>query len=225
MSGTPRRNRPLWSPSRAPTRSNCKLSLVLTVPVAHLISLSLSRLTDENLGLVPPLPEFFPGVPLTALMHAGFAFEHVRYVPLSHQCLTSNKKTTRRTAPTILTSIKETLEKYDVSSVTVTGHSLGAALSLLEGVHLRVTLDASVAVRVIGYGMPRVGNKVFAKWVDSHLGGNVTHINNQHDPIPILPSEFLGYVHPSGEIHIDKTGSWLSCPGQSFLSSSPRSAR
>lgn len=92
MSGTPRRNRPLWSPSRAPTRSNCKLTLVLTAPVAHLISLSLSRLTDENLGLVPPLPEFFPGVPLTALMHAGFAFEHVRYVSLSHQCLTSNKK-------------------------------------------------------------------------------------------------------------------------------------
>ena len=125
------------------------------------------------------------------------------------------KKTTHRTAPTILTNVKETLAKYDVSSVTVTGHSLGAALSLLEGVHLRVTLDASVGVRVIGYGMPRVGNQAFADWVDSHLGGNVTHINNQHDPIPILPSEFVGYVHPSGEIHIQESGTWLSCPGES----------
>lgn len=71
-------------------------------------------------------------------------------------------------------------------------------------------------MRVIGYGMPRVGNRIFADWVDSHLGGNVTHINNQHDCIPILPSEFLGYVHPSGEVHIQDSGSWLSCPGEPF---------
>lgn len=155
-----------------------------------------ARLTDENLAMVPPLPKYFPSVPLNALLHAGFALEHVR------------------TAPSILTNVKQILKTYDASTVTIVGHSLGAALALLEGVHLRSILDASVGVRVVGFGMPRVGNKNFAKWVDSHLGGNVTHINNQHDCIPILPSEFLGYVHPSGEIHIQEDGSWSSCPGR-----------
>ncbi|KAN0132757.1 alpha/beta-hydrolase [Lactarius tabidus] len=156
----------------------------------------LARLTDENLAMVPLLPEFFPQMPITALIHAGFGIEHIR------------------AASVIFSNVTQTLATYGASTVTVTGHSLGAALALLEGVQLRIQLDASVDVRVIGYGMPRVGNKNFAKWVDSHLGGKVTHINNQRDPIPILPSEFLGYVHPSGEVHIQDSGDWLSCPGQ-----------
>ena len=36
----------------------------------------------------------------------------------------------------------------------------------------------------------------------------------QEDPVPILPGMFLGYHHPSGEIHIQDSGEWDSCPGQ-----------
>jgi predicted lipase len=180
-----------WYVGYSPSQKTVIVAFQGTNPVELL-----ARLTDENLAFVPPLPEFFPGVPMDALLHAGFAIEHIR------------------TASEILSNVKQTLITHGASTVTVTGHSLGAALALLEGVQLRVTLDASVGVRVIGYGMPRVGNRIFADWVDSHLGGNVTHINNQHDCIPILPSEFLGYVHPSGEVHIQDSGSWLSCPGQ-----------
>jgi hypothetical protein len=216
MSGTPRRKRLLLSASRAPIQPNCKLTLVLTVPL--LISRSLARLTDENLAMVPLLPEFFPQMPITALIHAGFGIEHIRYVTCSPLVNVPHPtKTTRRAASVIFSNVTQTLATYGASTVTITGHSLGAALALLEGVQLRIQLDASVDVRVIGYGMPRVGNKNFAKWVDSHLGGKVTHINNQQDPIPILPSEFLGYVHPSGEVHIQDSGDWLSCPGEPFF--------
>jgi predicted lipase len=96
----------------------------------------------------------------------------------------------------------------------VVGHSLGAALSLLDGVYLRVQLSASVSVRVVGYGMPRVGNQDFANWVDNNLGGDVTHINNKEDPIPILPGRFLGFYHPSGEVHITDSDTWENCPGK-----------
>ncbi|KAH9013996.1 hypothetical protein EDB85DRAFT_1876645 [Lactarius pseudohatsudake] len=48
--------------------------------------------------------------------------------------------------------------------------------------------------------MPRVGNQAFANWVDSHLGSQVTHINNRKDPIPIIPDEALGFGHASGKI-------------------------
>jgi len=60
--------------------------------------------------------------------------------------------------------------------------------------------------------MPRVGNQAFANYVDATV--KLTHINNKEDPIPTLPGMFLGFVSPSGEIHIQDSGSWDSCPGQ-----------
>ena len=39
-------------------------------------------------------------------------------------------------------------------------------------------------------------------------------MNNRKDPIPILPGMFLGYVHPSGEVHIEESGEWDACPGK-----------
>jgi hypothetical protein len=69
-------------------------------------------------------------------------------------------------------------------------------------------------VRVVVYGLPRVGNQDFANWVDSNLSGQVTHINNKKDPIPIVPGRFLGFDHPSGEIHITDSNTWENCPGE-----------
>ena len=101
---------------------------------------------------------------------------------------------------------------HGASFVTVVGHSLGAALALLDGLYLSLNLP-NTEVRVIGYGMPRVGNQAFANWVDEHL--HLTHINNQEDLIPILPGNFLGFHHASGEVHITDSGTWKSFPGKS----------
>ncbi|PPQ71887.1 hypothetical protein CVT25_001641 [Psilocybe cyanescens] len=59
--------------------------------------------------------------------------------------------------------------------------------------------------------MPRVGNQAFANYVDAHLA--LTHINNKEDIAPIVPGRFLGYHHPSGEVHIMDNNQWVSCPG------------
>ena len=67
---------------------------------------------------------------------------------------------------------------------------------------------------MIGYGMPRVGNAAFADYVDTSPSLVVTHVNNLKDPIPIVPGRALGYVHPSGEVHIQKAGMWVVCQGQ-----------
>ncbi|KAI9458355.1 lipase [Lactarius psammicola] len=159
-----------------------------TVIVAHQgtdTSQFLADLTDANFFLESLDPSLFPGVPSSVEAHNGFASEQARYVtrpPLV--VLHIPTKDLRSTAPTILSHVQQTLSAHGASSVTVVGHSLGAALSLLDGVYLRLHLSTSVNVRVIGYGMPRVGNQDFANWVDSHLGGHVTHINNREDPIP-----------------------------------------
>ena len=122
------------------------------------------------------------------------------------------------TATAILSAVNNTLSTKGTSSVTVVGHSLGGALALLDGVFLSLQLPKSVSVKVISYGMPRVGNQLFANFVDSQLSGLVTHVNNQEDPIPIVPGMFLGFHHPSGEVHIQDSDAWDACPGACLLS-------
>lgn len=58
----------------------------------------------------------------------------------------------------------------------------------------------------------QVGNQAFADYVDANV--TLIHITNNKDPIPIVPGRFLGFVHPSHEVHIDETGVWENCPGQ-----------
>jgi predicted lipase len=122
------------------------------------------------------------------------------------------------TASAILTAVQNTLSAQGLSSVTVVGHSLGGALALLDGVFFSLQLQENVTVKVISYGMPRVGNQAFANFVDSQLSGRVTHVNNREDPIPIVPFRFLRYHHSSGEIHILDSGAWDACPGGGFFS-------
>ena len=106
------------------------------------------------------------------------------------------------------------LKQYPSASVTTVGHSLGAALALLDGVYLRLQLPPQVIVKVVGYGMPRVGNRNFADFVDQILPNAMLHINNKKDPVPIVPGMNYGYAHPQGEIHIQEaSGEWIKCPG------------
>ncbi|KAI0249663.1 lipase [Lactifluus subvellereus] len=153
-------------------------------------------LTDLNIALAPLDQSLFPGVPTTVEVHSGFVAEQAR------------------TALQILSTTKQTLSAQGASSVTVVGHSLGAALALLDAVFLSLHLPSSVTVKVVGYGMPRVGNQAFANFVDNQLKGKVVHINNREDPIPVVPLMSMGFHHPSGEVHIQDSGAWDNCVGQ-----------
>lgn len=114
----------------------------------------------------------------------------------------------------MLDDVQQLITSHKTSTVTTVGHSLGAALSLLDSVYLRLQLPADIDVNFIGYGLPRVGNEEWVNFVDEKLPGKVTHINNKKDPVPILPPKLIGYHHPSGEIHIQESGAWVQCPGQ-----------
>jgi len=138
----------------------------------------------------------FPGISSSILVHQGFRNDQAN------------------TAQTILAAVLTLLNQHSASSVVVTGHSLGAALALLDSVYLPLHLPNGTLVNAIAYGMPRVGNAAFANYVDATHNGNLSHINNKEDPIPIVPGMFLGYTHPSGEVHIQDSGSWVACPGQ-----------
>ena len=58
----------------------------------------------------------------------------------------------------------------------------------------------------------QVGNQDFANYIDANV--HLTHINNKEDMFPTIPGMFLGFVHPAGEVHIQDSGEWVTCPGQ-----------
>ena len=111
--------------------------------------------------------------------------------------------------------------------------STGAAISLLDAVYLPLHLP-EVTFRTILYGLPRVtclqfisttekaglihiqvGNQAFADYVDTHVT-SMNHVNNKKDPVPIVPGRFLGFRHPSGEVHIQVDNVWAACPDESI---------
>nr|BAL02936.1 lipase class 3 family protein [Pholiota nameko] len=149
--------------------------------------------TDADAFLETLNTSLFPGVSSSVKAHSGFANEQAK------------------TATAILSAVQSTIKTHSATAVTVVGHSLGAAIALLDGVYLPLHISG-VSFKTIGYGLPRVGNQAFADYVDSHL--DLSHINNKEDIVPIVPGRFLGYAHPSGEVHIMDNNQWVSCPGQ-----------
>jgi len=130
------------------------------------------------------------------------------------------QKTFERTSDGLLAGVQAGLASTGVNKVLVTGHSLGAAIATIDAIMLKRILDPSVEINAPVFGLPRVGNKAWADFVDTNLGAGITHVTNQQDPVPTVPPLFLDYVHPAGEIHInavDANGDAtdiVACPGQ-----------
>jgi len=156
-----------------------------------------SLLTDAEIlrGQLNKDSSLFPGIDDSIEVHDGF------------------KDAQADTATDILAAVQEGMSQYNTSAVTLTGHSLGAAIALLDSVYLPLHLPHNTTFKTTVYGLPRVGNQAFADYVDKHVS-QLTHVNNKEDPIPTLPGRFLGYAHPAGEVHIEDSNEWDACPGQ-----------
>ncbi|KAF5348062.1 hypothetical protein D9758_010000 [Tetrapyrgos nigripes] len=158
-----------------------------------------SLLTDADFFLDTLDPSLFPGVPKGVKVHNGFGEAH------------------KDTAQSVLSAVQTTLSQHQTSKVTLVGHSLGGALSLLDSIYLPLHLsttpgDTKITYKTVVYGVSRVGNPAFANYVDQHV--DLTRVNNDNDLIPIVPGRFLGFAHPNGEVHIqDDEKTWVGCPG------------
>ena len=98
----------------------------------------------------------------------------------------------------IMTEVKRLLEMYsgEEMSITITGHSLGAALAILSAYDiaetgLNVLNDCrAVPVSVFSFSGPRVGNVRFKERIET-LGVKVLRVVNVHDVVPKSPGFFL----------------------------------
>lgn len=103
----------------------------------------------------------------------------------------------------VLTEVRRLLDAYkgENCSITLTGHSLGAALSTLtaidivaNGLNVRRagSNDTAVPVTAIVFGSPRVGDDQFKKAFESTAGApRLLRVRNAPDIVPtVLPAAF-----------------------------------
>ncbi|XP_030519263.1 phospholipase A1-IIdelta [Rhodamnia argentea] len=105
----------------------------------------------------------------------------------------------------LLTKINELREKYrgENLSVTFTGHSLGASLSILAAFDIVENGVRDIPVSAFVFGLPQVGNKAFAERCKNYPNLKFLHVRNTIDLIPHYPSKLLGYVDTGIELEID----------------------
>ncbi|KAF1945087.1 alpha/beta-hydrolase [Clathrospora elynae] len=100
----------------------------------------------------------------------------------------------------VLPAVKQTYAAFPTYKISVTGHSLGAAIATLAAAGLR---NVGYTVALYNFGSPRIGGSNINAYISNQPGGNyrVTHWN---DPVPRLPLLTMGYVHISPEYYINK---------------------
>ncbi|KAG8374657.1 hypothetical protein BUALT_Bualt10G0018800 [Buddleja alternifolia] len=95
-------------------------------------------------------------------------------------------------AESVVEEVQRLMEKYkgEPLSITITGHSLGAALALLVGDELSACAPDVPPVAVFSFGGPRVGNRGFANRLNSR-NVKVLRVVNSQDVITRVPGMFV----------------------------------
>lgn len=104
-----------------------------------------------------------------------------------------------------LAKMNALIEKYkdEKVSIILTGHSLGASLSILSAFDLVENGVTDVPVTAIVFGSPQVGNKAFNDRILEFSNLKILHVRNKIDLIPLYPSGLFGYVNTGTILEID----------------------
>jgi hypothetical protein len=166
---------PLSSRTRAPTPRICEANLARhTSP--PLIRYSSSILNDAKFAFTGLNATLFPGVSDDVQVHDGFAYAQ------------------GRTADDVLAAVQGALADKKASKVLVHGHSLGAAIAMMDSLMLRLQLDASVPVSTTVFGLPRGGNQAYADLLDKQVRPAFSNAND-HTLTPHAAREQLSVRH------------------------------
>nr|CAB3463672.1 unnamed protein product [Digitaria exilis] len=166
----------------------------------------------NNLGFTP--------VPAAGILgHAAsahpFAVVHGGFLSLYTSSHGESKFTQTSARDQVLEEVRRLMEMFkdEERSITVTGHSLGGALSTLNAVDMVAAgVNASCPVTAVVFASPHVGDRFFRAAFGSFEGLRAPHVKNLGDVVHAYPP--LGYVDAAVALHINTSRSpYLAWPG------------
>jgi predicted lipase len=122
--------------------------LLFRLHLTHLFSMSV--LNDAEFLLANINSTLFPGAPDAVQVHSGFSW------------------TQGRTADAVLAAVKGAISGKKAKSVKIFGHSLGAAIAMLDALMIKAALP-DVPQQTVTFGLPRGGNQAFADFTDKQV--------------------------------------------------------
>ncbi|KDP28862.1 hypothetical protein JCGZ_14633 [Jatropha curcas] len=136
-----------------------------------------------------------------------------RYAPMVESGFLSLYTSRPTVGPSLQEMVREEihrlLESYgdEPLSLTITGHSLGAALAILTAYDIKTTFKRAPLVTVISFGGPRVGNRSFRQHLEKQ-GTKVLRIVNSDDLITKVPG-FVIDGENDQKMNVAGLPSWL----------------
>ena len=108
----------------------------------------------------------------------------------------------------VMGAVLRLMAAYPQARLLVTGHSLGASLSVLAAVDLVRSARARVD-SVINFGSPRTGNEEFRQYYHGGPTSAITtwRVTHWKDPVPHVPFESSEYSHVSTEVWYNEDSS------------------
>lgn len=130
-----------------------------------------------------------------------------------HKGFYESYKSVDSTVKSLVTSYQS---QHPSASISITGHSLGAAMAahcLAELTHANTAGTGSYHNITTAYtfGMPRVGNEEFENWYKGNMVGTFRVVHRK-DPVPHLAPENWGFHHMPYEVfYTDDYNKWKLC--------------
>eukprot|EP01035_Chromulina_nebulosa_P023537 gene23537-30518_t len=97
--------------------------------------------------------------------------------------------------------LSEYVNAFPSATISITGHSLGAALAAHCAGDL-YSLGYNFTT-LYTYGMPRVGNKAYELWYTSVISGTFRQVHHK-DPVPHVPPESWQFHHMPYEVFYER---------------------